>query len=84
MRLDDAAVTPADAEVVRFLEAQSGHPARSIPFGTELPELIALGAEGCVFGPGDIAHAHTAQEWLALDALERARALLLRFLHTLP
>ena len=78
MRLDDAAVTPAKAEVVRFLEAESGHGARSIPFGTELPELIALGAEGCVFGPGDIRVAHRTGEHVAVAELERCAEILAR------
>ncbi len=33
-----------------------------------------------VFGPGDIRHAHTADEWISLKSLERGRALLFRFL----
>lgn len=78
MRLDDAAVTPPDAEVVRFLEAESGERARSIPFGTELPELIALGAEGCVFGPGDIRVAHRTGEHVAVAELDRCADILAR------
>jgi len=78
MRLDDAAVTPADAEVVRFLEAESGQRAQSIPFGTELPELIALGAEGCVFGPGDIRVAHRTGEHVPVAQLERCAEILAR------
>jgi acetylornithine deacetylase/succinyl-diaminopimelate desuccinylase-like protein len=37
-----------------------------------------------VFGPGDIAQAHTADEWIARGSLERATALLTRFLRSLP
>jgi acetylornithine deacetylase len=76
MRLDKAAVTPAGAEVVRFLEAQSGNASRSIPFGTELPELIDMGAEACVFGPGDIRVAHRSGEYVEVAELERAAAIL--------
>ncbi|GEJ55710.1 acetylornithine deacetylase [Anaeromyxobacter diazotrophicus] len=78
LRLDDAAVTPAGAELVRFLEAESGAAARSIPFGTELPELIALGAEGCVFGPGDIRVAHRTGEHVPVAELERCTEILTR------
>jgi acetylornithine deacetylase/succinyl-diaminopimelate desuccinylase-like protein len=46
--------------------------------------LAHAGIPSVVFGPGDIAQAHTADEWLALASLERAQALLLRFLQTLP
>jgi acetylornithine deacetylase len=76
MRVDKAAVTPAGAEVVRFLEAQSGNASRSIPFGTELPELIDMGAEACVFGPGDIRVAHRSGEYVEVAELERAAAIL--------
>ena len=78
MRLDDAAVTPADAEVVRFLEAESGNASTTIPFGTELPELVAMGAEGCVFGPGDIRVAHRTGEFVEVAQLERCATILTR------
>jgi acetylornithine deacetylase/succinyl-diaminopimelate desuccinylase-like protein len=35
-----------------------------------------------VFGPGDIAQAHTADEWISVEALERGKVLLLRFLQS--
>ena len=46
--------------------------------------LAQGGIPSIVFGPGDIAQAHTADEWISLASLERARALLLRFLRSLP
>jgi acetylornithine deacetylase len=76
MRLDEAAVTPSDAAIVRFLEAESGNPSCTIPFGTELPELAAMGAEGCVFGPGDIRVAHRTGEFVEIAQLERCAAIL--------
>jgi acetylornithine deacetylase/succinyl-diaminopimelate desuccinylase-like protein len=42
------------------------------------------GIPSVVFGPGDIAQAHTADEWISLAALEQGRALLGRFLESLP
>jgi len=42
------------------------------------------GIPSLVFGPGDIAHAHTANEWISVRSLERAREMLLRFLRSLP
>jgi acetylornithine deacetylase len=78
MRLDEAAVTPAEAEIVRFLEAESGNHSRTIPFGTELPELAAMGAEGCVFGPGDIRVAHRTGEFVEIEQLERCAGILER------
>lgn len=78
MRLDKAAVTPADAEVVRFLEQESGRASATIPFGTELPELLDMGAEACVFGPGDIRVAHRTGEHVEVEELARAAAILTR------
>ena len=40
------------------------------------------GIPSVVFGPGDIAQAHTADEWISLAALERGKELLLRFLQS--
>ena len=46
--------------------------------------LSAAGIPSVVFGPGDIAQAHTADEWIALAELERGKDLLLHFLNSLP
>jgi succinyl-diaminopimelate desuccinylase len=46
--------------------------------------LSAAGIPSVVFGPGDIAQAHTADEWISLDQLERARRVLVDFLRSLP
>jgi acetylornithine deacetylase len=78
LRTDAAAVTPPEAEIVRFLEAESGNAPTTVPFGTELPEVIGLGAEACVFGPGDIRVAHRTGEFVELAELEKAAAILTR------
>jgi acetylornithine deacetylase len=78
LRTDAAAVTPPEAEIVRFLEAESGNPSTTVPFGTELPEVIGMGAEACVFGPGDIKVAHRTGEHVELAELEKAAAILAR------
>jgi len=78
LRTDAAAVTPPEAEVVRFLEAESGNRSTTVPFGTELPEVIGMGAEACVFGPGDIRVAHRTGEHVEIAELERAAAILTR------
>jgi acetylornithine deacetylase len=76
LRTDPAAVTSADAEIVRYLEQQSGQAAITVPFGTELPEVIGMGAEGVVFGAGDIRVAHRTGEHVAVAELERATEIL--------
>jgi len=45
--------------------------------------LSAGGIPSVVFGPGDIAQAHTADEWIAIDSLERGADRLEQFLRTL-
>lgn len=46
--------------------------------------LAQAGIPSVVFGPGDIAQAHTAEEWIARKSLQAATALLLRFMRSLP
>jgi acetylornithine deacetylase/succinyl-diaminopimelate desuccinylase family protein len=50
-------------------------------------DAAVLGSGGIpsvVFGPGDIAQAHTTDEWVALRQLEEGTRMLLRFLQSLP
>ncbi|MCC7376645.1 MAG: M20 family metallopeptidase [Verrucomicrobiales bacterium] len=47
--------------------------------------ILAMGGTPCVvFGPGDIAQAHTAREWISIASLERGTAMLRRYLQSLP
>ncbi len=78
-RLDRGYDTPQDADVVRFLEEATGKAADTVAFGTEGPQLAALGAVPVVFGPGDITVAHQTGEFVpkaellaAADVLRRA------------
>lgn len=71
-RLDRGFDTPADADVVRFLEKVTGKPADTVAFGTEGPQLAALGAVPVVFGPGDITVAHQTGEFVPRAELLQA------------
>ena len=42
------------------------------------------GIPSVVFGPGDIAQAHTRDEWISLRQLEQGTRMLVRFLQSLP
>jgi acetylornithine deacetylase/succinyl-diaminopimelate desuccinylase-like protein len=55
-----------------------------VDFFCDAAVLAAVGIPSVVFGPGDIAQAHTANEWISLRSLERAKAILVRFLSSLP
>jgi len=75
-RLDAGVLTAANSPLVEFLRARSGNAPETIPFSTELPYLAALGAEACVFGPGDIRVAHRTGEFVPLQELEKAVGIL--------
>ena len=70
-RADESFETPADSPLVRLLEEKTGRPSGSVAFGTEAPQMISLGAEAVVFGPGDIRVAHRTGEFVPLDQLEK-------------
>ena len=55
-----------------------------VDFFCDAAVLAEGGIPSVVFGPGDIAQAHTADEWISLASLERGKNLLLRFLKSLP
>ena len=55
-----------------------------VDFFTDAGVLAATGIPSVVFGPGDIAQAHTSDEWVAVSQLERGTKLLGRFLQSLP
>lgn len=51
-----------------------------VPFGTNAPSYQAVGATAVVFGPGSIAQAHTADEWLEIGQLEAASEIAYEYL----
>ena len=52
----------------------------AVDFWTEASLFSQAGYDAIVYGPGDIAQAHTADEWVALDQLERYASTALRIL----
>ncbi|MFM7057777.1 MAG: M20 family metallopeptidase [Planctomycetota bacterium] len=67
--------TPPDAPFVReLLELSGGTKPETVAYGTDgavLPELTSP----VIFGPGDIAQAHTDNEWISLKQLEQGTQL---------
>jgi len=55
-----------------------------VDFFCDAAVLASGGTPSVVFGPGDIAQAHTVEEWISLRSLEAATAVLTRFLQSLP
>jgi acetylornithine deacetylase len=50
---------------------------RGAAYTTDASHYAAAGAPSIVFGPGDLAQAHTKDEWIAREQLERAAAVYL-------
>jgi acetylornithine deacetylase len=63
--------------------ARQGAP-RGVHYFCDAAVLAAGGIPAVVFGPGDIAQAHTAGEWISLRSLDRATRILERFFRSLP
>lgn len=74
--------TPAEAPLVRSVEALTGYPSVSIPFASEASLLSELSEEVVVFGPGDMQTAHSSRERVSLSelgaAVEIAKSLMTR------
>jgi succinyl-diaminopimelate desuccinylase len=69
--------------VQKFLKSIAQSKPLGVHFFCDAAVLSAGGIPSVVFGPGDIAQAHTADEWILLSELERGKNLLLRFLNSL-
>jgi acetylornithine deacetylase len=54
------------------------HEVFAVPFGTDASTLAEIGIPTVVFGPGDIAQAHTCDEWVEISEVEAASEILYR------
>jgi acetylornithine deacetylase/succinyl-diaminopimelate desuccinylase-like protein len=70
--------------VAHFLKVAGQRAPAGVDYFCDASVLARGGIPSVVFGPGDIAQAHTASEWIALSSLERAKNILARFLRSLP
>jgi acetylornithine deacetylase ArgE len=67
------------------LDAVCGrHTVMGVPYGTDASTLSAAGIPSVVFGPGDIAQAHTCDEWVSLDQVQQASEVLFRLAREQP
>jgi acetylornithine deacetylase/succinyl-diaminopimelate desuccinylase-like protein len=69
--------------VQKFLKSAGQLRPVGVDFFCDAAILSGGGIPSIVFGPGDIAQAHTADEWISLAELERGKNLLLNFLKSL-
>ncbi|GGD73470.1 M20 family metallopeptidase [Paenibacillus nasutitermitis] len=53
-----------------------GKTAAGAPYGSDASKLVRAGVPSVVFGPGDLAQAHTHEEWVDLDEVVLAASIL--------
>jgi acetylornithine deacetylase/succinyl-diaminopimelate desuccinylase-like protein len=70
--------------VAQLLRAMGQRRPAGVNYFCDAAVLSGAGIPSVVFGPGDIAQAHTADEWVEARALPRAQAMLACFFQTLP
>ena len=70
--------------VRQFLKSAGQTKPAGVNFFCDASVLAHRGIPSVVFGPGDIAQAHTADEWISLASLERGKRILVNFLKSLP
>ena len=68
-RLDPGFETRLDGELVSTAAALTGLAPSTVSFGTEAPQMAALGAEVVVCGPGDMLRAHRRDEFITRGEL---------------
>lgn len=76
--------TDSSLPAVRSLVAAAGRRrTKGVHYFCDASVLSAGGIPSVVFGPGDIAQAHTSEEWIAIRDLEKATQILVRWLDRL-
>ncbi|HEV8543822.1 MAG TPA: M20/M25/M40 family metallo-hydrolase [Verrucomicrobiae bacterium] len=70
--------------VAQFMSLARQRESIGVDFFCDAAIISAGGTPSVVFGPGNIAQAHTVDEWISLKSLKRATLLLTRFLRGLP
>jgi len=69
----------ADELLERITELAGPRRKVGVPYGTHASRIAASGVPSVVFGPGDIAQAHTVDEWIEIDQLRLATEVYYRF-----
>jgi len=74
---------PANPPVRQFMTFTRQRTPGAVNFFSDAAVLAAGGIPSVLFGPGDIAQAHTRDEWIELSQVEQAKGFLVRFLQSL-
>jgi len=75
-RADSGFETSPDSPLIKLLEKATGKESGTVAFGTEAAQMMSLGSESVVIGPGDIREAHRTGEFVPVDELERCAQIL--------
>jgi acetylornithine deacetylase len=74
----DGSAEPAARLGAAVDDVLGSHGVTAVPYGTDASTIASVGVPTVVFGPGDVAHAHTADEWVSIDEVEQAGEILYR------
>jgi acetylornithine deacetylase len=72
------AAGPASEAVALALNLAGQNETHAVSYATEAGLFQTAGSPSVVIGPGDIAQAHTADEWIAKDQIDKCSAFLAR------
>ena len=75
-RQDTGFETAPDSPLIKMLEQATGLESGTVAFGTEAAQMMTLGSESVVIGPGDIREAHRTGEFVPVHELERCADIL--------
>jgi acetylornithine deacetylase len=67
-----------------FLRAANRRKPKGVPYFTDASPIAMGGTPALVFGPGNIAQAHSADEWVEMEQVDRAQSIVSKFLNSLP
>jgi acetylornithine deacetylase/succinyl-diaminopimelate desuccinylase family protein len=70
--------------VKRFMKSAGQRRPEGVHYFSDAAIFAQSGTPAVLFGPGDIAQAHTADEWVSVRSLDRATDILTKFLRALP
>lgn len=75
-RADSGFETAPDSPLISLMEMATGIDSGTVAFGTEAAQMMVLGSEAVVIGPGDIREAHRTGEFVPVDELEKCAEIL--------
>ena len=70
--------------IQQFMRTACCRKPRGVDYFSDASPIAMGGTPAIVFGPGNIAQAHTDNEWLDLDQLDKAVTIITQFLQAQP